>query len=61
MTHSGYILCNSTNITVNLAMSLAGISEKLVVATPDLVPFMESMGIPLAFDLQGADPIVRWR
>lgn len=49
----GYLLCNTQpDETTNIALSLCGITNQSIVATPDLQTIMEDLGVPLYMDVR---------
>lgn len=57
---SGLILCNPTNESLNVATSLAAITNALVVDAP-LAERLRSEGLPVLADARGITPALAWK
>lgn len=58
---NGYILCDDSTLSTNVALSLCGIFDKTIVITSDLISIMNSLQIPEKMDVRGKDSRWLWK
>ena len=60
-TSGGYILCDDSAISTNVALSLCGLYPSTIVITPDIQSQVEQVGISLFMDVRGKDTTWLWQ
>lgn len=58
---NGYILCDNSTLSTNVALSLCGIFDKTIVITNDLIDIVNNLQIPKKIDVRGKDTNWLWR